>query len=63
MSFKVSSGPVTAKQAVEFADQLENTIGLIINGEIKSNKIPIEPIVKLIQYVRNNVECDRLDNL
>ncbi len=51
---KVSSPPVSPKEAIKFADDLETAIGEIANGKRKRQNIPMEPMVALIQYARDN---------
>lgn len=54
--FQVKSGPVTPAQALDCAYDLETAIGEVANGTRKPEKLPVEPIVKLIQYVRDLCE-------
>lgn len=50
--FKVSSEYVTYDSAVENASALEKAIGEVLNGDRQAANLPVEPMVKLIQYVR-----------
>jgi hypothetical protein len=50
---KVSSSPVTKEDAVKFADELENALSEIANGKRKPQKIPLEPMIALIQFARD----------
>jgi hypothetical protein len=53
IEFKVSTGPVTQAEARKFADELEVVVGEIANGKRKANRIPMEPIARLIQFARS----------
>jgi hypothetical protein len=55
MTFKATSKPVPAGDAIKYADELEAAIGEIMNGKRKPDRIPVEPIVKLIQFARDAV--------
>jgi hypothetical protein len=50
--FSVSTGPVSAEDAQRCAADLERVLGEIANGTRKPNKIPMEPILRLIQFAR-----------
>lgn len=50
---KVSSGPVSKEVAMSAADELETVLSEIANGKRKPHKIPIEPMVRLIQFARD----------
>lgn len=52
--FKVSSKPVTTDGALKFAAELELAIGEIMAGKRKPANIPMEPMVALIQFARDN---------
>lgn len=54
MTFKVEAKTVTREQAITCAVELEAIIGDIMNGKKKANALPIEPMVKLIQFVRDS---------
>lgn len=54
--FKVSSKPISNDEAKKFADELENCIGEILEGKRKPQNMPLEPIVALIQFVRDNAK-------
>lgn len=50
---KVSTGNVSPEEALKLADELEEVIGEVSDGSRKPSRIPLEPLIKLIQYVRN----------
>lgn len=52
MTFKSGHKKLTKEEALTFAAELEDAIGKVLNLEIKPNKLPIEPMVALISYVR-----------
>ena len=54
--FSVTSQPVSTEEALAFAAELEKVIGEIMNGKRKASHIPVEPMVALIQYVRDTVQ-------
>jgi len=51
---KVSSAPVSKEDALRFADELENVLSEIANGVRKPKNIPLEPMIALIQFARDN---------
>ncbi len=53
--FKVEHGSVTPSQARISADDLEKALGEIANGKRKAGKLPMEPLIALIQFVRNTL--------
>ena len=53
--FKVSCGPRTAAQVAAAADELEKAIGESANGQRKPGKLPLEPMVVLIQFARDTL--------
>lgn len=53
MTFTVSHGPVTTEEALQHAKDLETAIGEIGNGKRKASKMPMEPLIALIQFVRD----------
>jgi hypothetical protein len=54
MSFKVSHGGVTTERAVLAAETIERHIGEYLNGDRRAlNKIPVEDMIVLIQFARN----------
>lgn len=52
--FKVTSKPVSGEEAKKFADELERCLGEIMAGKRKPQNIPMEPMVALIQFARDN---------
>jgi hypothetical protein len=58
---KISSAPVSPSAAAEAADQLEKAIGKVMNGEAKPGALPVEPLCKLIQFVRDHVSVASAD--
>lgn len=54
MTFTVSHGPVTTKDALQHAKDLETAIGEIGNGKRKASKMPMEPLIALVQFVRDS---------
>ena len=58
MSFKVEAKTVTTEQVIACANELEEVIGEIMNGKKKPKDLPIEPMVKLIQFARNMTATD-----
>jgi len=51
--FNLTSRPVTTAEALESADELERVVGEIANGRRKASRIPLEPIARLVQFVRD----------
>lgn len=54
MDFKVSCGPVLPAVATQAADELEKILGEIVNGHRKPGKVPMEPMITLIQFARDH---------
>lgn len=52
MTFLAKHKTLTKEEALAFAAELEAALGKVLNLEIKPNKLPIEPMVALISYVR-----------
>lgn len=52
--FRVSTPPVTRRQAGQYADQLEREIGEIANGQRKAGRLDLESIARLITFARND---------
>lgn len=50
---QIATGPVSLEHALEFANELEEAIGEVANGRRKVSKLPIEPMARLIQFVRD----------
>jgi hypothetical protein len=55
--FKVSCPHVSDAAARMFADQLESAIGEVANGERKPGRLPVEAMVRLIQFARQPKEA------
>ena len=58
MSFNVEAKTVTTEQVIACANELEDVIGEIMNGKKKPKDLPIEPMVRLIQFARNMTATD-----
>lgn len=56
--FHVSSGYVSYEDAQASAKELEKAIGEVMNGDRKASNLPVEPMVKLIEYVRQRPHID-----
>lgn len=54
--FKLSCGRVTPAEALNAAFDLETAIGEVANMRRKADQIPLEPITRLVQFVRDGVE-------
>ena len=52
---KGSSPPVSLKDAIKFADELETALSEIANGKRKPQNISREPMIALIQFARDTV--------
>lgn len=55
--FRLSAGPTTPAQAIAAAFEIETCLGEIASGKRKASKLPIQPIAKLVQYVRDEAEA------
>lgn len=53
--FKLTSASATADEALAAADQLEQAIGEICNGQRRAGNVPMEPMAVLVQFVRDVV--------
>jgi len=52
-SLKISTGPVTPSAALDNGLELEKAIAEVIEGTRKPDSFPIEPICRLLQFVRD----------
>jgi hypothetical protein len=60
---KVSSAPVSKEEVLQFADELENVLSEIVNGVRKPKNIPLEPMIALIQFARDNATLGVTDEM
>lgn len=50
---RITTGPVDLALALQSCEQIESAIERIFSGELKPGKVPLEPICRLIQFVRD----------
>lgn len=53
--FKVESAPVSDEEALQSAAELEKALGEIMIGTRNPKMIPMQPMIALIQFVRDNI--------
>lgn len=49
---KILTGPVSLKEALKYATKIEDALAKVANGDLKISKLPLEPLCRLIQFVR-----------
>lgn len=50
----ISTSPVSAADALRYADELDEALVEVMNGKRTLGKLPMEPMARLIQFARDS---------